>query len=159
MKNLILIFFIFICACAPKQAEKVILNLDESLLKLSLVDLEGKEIKIEDYLQKPLLINYWATWCKPCKMEFPYFNKFIESNGDKINVLMISDEDISKQVRFKNTNRYNFTYLKSKKKLRAYHIRLIPTTTYYNAKGEHLESIQGSVDLTILEDMVSYHNK
>jgi len=154
-----LFFLILLFSYNQSTTKKVELNLDESLTRLSLKDLQGKDVLIEKFLQKPLLINYWATWCKPCKKEFPYFNEFIKKYKNEINVVMISDENLAKLNQFKAKNSSDFTYLKSDKKLREYHIRIIPTTTFYNAKGEHLESIQGSVDLKILEDMIEYHTK
>lgn len=40
-----------------------------------LVDLNGKTVKLSDYLGKPVLLNFWATWCPPCKDEMPHMEK------------------------------------------------------------------------------------
>ena len=53
------------------------------------VDLAGKKAKISDFYGKPLLIDFWATWCGPCKYEMPYLKNLEETYGEKINVLSV----------------------------------------------------------------------
>ena len=49
----------------------------------TLPDLNGMEISLSDYEGKVLLLNFWATWCPPCRMEIPYFNDFYKKYNNK----------------------------------------------------------------------------
>jgi len=61
-----------------------------------LTDSDGNRIKSNDFKGRILLINFWATWCKPCIKEFPYENKLVERYDDQelsvVNICMYSDK-------------------------------------------------------------------
>jgi cytochrome c biogenesis protein CcmG/thiol:disulfide interchange protein DsbE len=60
----------------------------------TLMDMEGRPVKLEDYRGRPLLVNFWATWCAPCRVEMPYFVELVEQYKDrKFMVLAISVDD------------------------------------------------------------------
>ena len=46
----------------------------------SLKNIDGKEIHLSDFAGKPVMINFWATWCPPCQKEMPEIKKFYENN-------------------------------------------------------------------------------
>ena len=56
-------------------------------------DLEGNAHKLSDFRGKPVLLNFWASWCGPCQMEMPDFQKFYESHGDKVNFVIVNLTD------------------------------------------------------------------
>lgn len=155
--SLLALSFLFVCltACQPKKP--VIINPDEILLKHNFSDLEGNSIDIKQYLGKPLLINYWATWCKYCLKDLPVVKQFADYHKRSHNVILLSDESTEKIKQFKAKQAYDFIYLKSDKSLSTYGIRQRPAFAYFSAAGKHLETINGSVDVKILFGMVEYH--
>ena len=52
-------------------------------------DASGKEVKLSDFKGKPVVINFWASWCPPCKEEMPYFNEVYKLEKDNVQFLMI----------------------------------------------------------------------
>jgi len=60
----------------------------------ALTDMNGKTVRLADYEGKVVLLNFWATWCAPCKAEIPGFMELQKTYGDDLEVLGVSfDED------------------------------------------------------------------
>ena len=79
-------------ACAP-DAKPANLN-------FTLKDIAGKDVKLSSYKGKVVLLNFWATWCGPCKIEIPWFNEFQQKYQDKgFVVLGISADDTVEQLK------------------------------------------------------------
>ena len=151
------ILLILCCTTACQPKKEIVIAPDEILLNHSFTDLEGNPVDIKHYLGKPLLINYWATWCKYCLKDLPVVQQFTDYHKRSINVILLSDENTEKIKHFKTKQDYEMVYLKSDKPLSAYGIRQRPAFAYFSAAGKHLETINGSVDVEILFGMVEYH--
>ena len=61
-------------------------------------DLEGNAISLYDCLGKPIVLNFWATWCGPCQSEMPAFNQMYEKYGNQITFLMVNVTDGSRDT-------------------------------------------------------------
>jgi len=63
-------------------------------LAFTLKDVEGKDVSLESFKGKVVLIDFWATWCGPCKVEIPHFIEFQQKYGDKgLQIVGISVDD------------------------------------------------------------------
>ena len=74
-------------------------------------DLEGKTWKLTNFQGKAVLVNVWATWCGPCKMEHPEFQKLYDKLKDRTDVAVISfnvDDDLGKVAPYMKENKYTF---------------------------------------------------
>ena len=69
------------------------------LFAATLNDLNDKPVKLERFRGKPLVVNFWARWCGPCKAEIPELIKFRQKHKGKIEVLGIGIEDQAEPVR------------------------------------------------------------
>lgn len=67
---------------------------------LVLQDGRGHQRRMSSYLDKPVFINYWATWCPPCRAEMPTLEKLYQEYGDQVNFLFVSTQPMAKQQAF-----------------------------------------------------------
>lgn len=109
-------------------------------------DLEGNPIAIADYKGKRVLLNYWATWCRPCIEEMP---SMLRSQAilEKENYifLLASDQTLEDIKAFKEKRGFDFKYIKYNGSWAEQQISSLPTTYIYNEEGEKVEKIVGGV--------------
>jgi len=75
-------------------------NAKPANLNFTLKDVNGKDVRLSSYKGKVVLLNFWATWCGPCKIEIPWFNEFQQKYQEKgFVVLGISADDTVEQLR------------------------------------------------------------
>ncbi len=89
-------------------------RLDREAPDFSLTDAEGNEWRLSDLRGKVVLLNYWATWCGPCRQEFPHYSDLVDkyASDDDVEFLAITtDADHSVTRDFLDENDYRFTVL------------------------------------------------
>lgn len=118
--------------------------------------LDGKKYSTSD-VSKPLVINFWASWCGPCKIEAPELVKLNERYGEKVQIYAVnitSGDSIDGARSFAETYGFKFPVLLdvddavSKK----YHIQAIPTTFFINKDGIIVDQIMGFAGEKIFEE-------
>ncbi|WP_223883352.1 MULTISPECIES: TlpA family protein disulfide reductase [Arenibacter] len=111
------------------------------------VDLEGNPISLSDYQGKKILLNFWATWCRPCIAEMPSLLRAKEIlEKENYQFLLVSDQSVKKITDFKERVDYDFNFIRTTAALSQLNIYALPTTFIYNEKGEKVEEITGAVE-------------
>ena len=115
-------------------------------------DKNQKDINLDDYKGKLLILNFWATWCAPCKEEMPSLDNLqtnIDLNNLKIFPINIGQENLTKsELFFKKLNIENLDiYLDSPITLaKKFSLRGVPTTIFFNKEGKEFARVIGSTD-------------
>ena len=116
------------------------------------LDKNGQKINIKDFNENLIILNFWATWCEPCKEEMPSLDRLQvnpELNNLKIFAINISKENPKKVNNFfKNLNIKNFeSYFDAPVTLsKIFSLRGIRTSIFINKNGEEFARIIGYID-------------
>jgi peroxiredoxin len=101
---------------------------------------EGKQVSLSDYRGKIVFLNFWATWCPPCRREMPAMEKLYQKFKDQDFVMLAVDlqEKLEKVIKFMRDNKLNFPVLidSEGKAGSKYGIRSIPTTFLVDKHGK-----------------------
>lgn len=77
----------------------------------TLTSLDGKKVSLADYKGRPVLVNFWATWCAPCKLEMPWFEQFRQQyKGQGFEILGIAEDDAGKDEIEKSVKKIGVSY-------------------------------------------------
>ena len=124
--------------------------------------LSGEAVRLSDYAGKPVVINFWATWCPPCRQELPGFENAWQQYGDDVVFLMVEcgGESVDEVESFIAEGGYTFpVYVDSDGSgAAAYGINAIPVTALVDAEGKVFayqvgaveeDSLRGAIDLLL----------
>ena len=117
----------------------------------------GKTIKLSDLRDKPVYLNFWATWCPPCVKELPHIQSKYEQYKDRIHFLAISvDSEQDAPAQFISSKGYTFPvgYGNEREISRAYNIEAIPASYIIGTDGTIKAQIVGSMDEVDLESFL-----
>jgi peroxiredoxin len=142
IKNHPAFFFLLMMFCAHSLwATPSMTELKEKKLapELSLKDMESVTHRLEDFRGKTVIINFWATWCPPCRAELPSMNRaWKKVKGDNIEMLAINvGEDEDTIFEFLGDYPIDFKVLldQSGKIIQTWPVRGLPTTFVVDPKG------------------------
>jgi peroxiredoxin len=159
---------------AAKLAEQSmdLSNAEQGLAKgdqapdFELTTLAGEKVKLSDYKGQKVILNFWATWCPPCKAEMPHMQKYYEKNADKENVEILAvnltsmDEGRNAVQNFVDGYELTFPIPMDVDgdvggEYRAF---TIPTTYMIDTKGQIQHKIVGPMNEDMMGEMVSGMN-
>ena len=136
--NLSLILTIASCNVTSNQTE-------ESFSILS--DLEGKSFNLNDYKGNVIILNIWATWCKPCIAEFESLEKVKEKFKNKnIKIVAVSNEDLKLINSFLDKRNFDLEFIKLNGDLSYFNAYSLPTTVVFDKNGDESFRLTGGVD-------------
>jgi len=157
--NFFILLFCFIIFSSISQTnEDVPLNniaineIPKPISSLIFEDFAGKEINLKDFQGKLVVINFWATWCAPCKKEMPSLDKLSKDSKFKnLEILAVNMEqpDQLKTKKFfsdLNIKNLNVFFDSNLNFVKEFKLRGVPTTILVNKKGEEFARIIGEVN-------------
>ena len=115
----------------------------------ALTSLDGKKVSLADYKGRPVLVNFWATWCGPCKVEMPWFEEFCRQYGAQgFEILGLTDDvDAGKETIAKVAGKAGVSYpilLTDGKVQSAYGgLDVLPMSFYVDRNGVIVEQTAG----------------
>ena len=153
----ILIIFIFfisnVLANEMPNIKNLVLNKEPKTYdNIIFLDSDEKFVKLSDYEGKLVIINFWATWCAPCKEEMPSLDVLKDNpnfNNLEIFPINVGKDDLNKSYEFfKGLNIENLDiYFDNKTTLaKDFSLRGVPTTLLFNKEGKEFARIVGSID-------------
>tara|TARA_B100000989_G_scaffold260230_1_gene210750 strand:+ start:49 stop:558 length:510 start_codon:yes stop_codon:yes gene_type:complete len=153
----ILILFIFLITNAPANEIPNIKNLVVHKFpkihnNIIFLDNKDEEVNIQNLDSKLIILNFWATWCEPCKEEMPSLNRLqVNTNLKNLKIfpINIGKESLNKVNNFFNDFAIDNLepYFDNTSTLaKTFSLRGLPTTIFLNSKGEEIARIIGSVN-------------
>ncbi|MFK8793260.1 peroxiredoxin family protein [Planococcus plakortidis] len=125
----------------------------------TLTDQDGETVKLSDYRGKKVILNFWATWCPPCRAEMPHMQQFHENNaGGDVEILAVNltAQDNGDEAIRSFIDEFGLTFSipmdETGSTAQTYQIRTVPTTFILNTKGEIAQKIVGPMDEQIMKD-------
>ena len=115
-------------------------------------DFSGKEVDLKNYRGQLIILNFWATWCTPCKKEMPSLDGLYQDNNFKnLKVFAVNMEqpNILKTKKFfsdLNIKKLEIFFDKNLNFVKEFKLRGLPTTVLINKKGEEFARIIGEVN-------------
>ena len=114
---------------------------------------DGKPVKLSDMKGKPVVLNFWASWCPPCKAEMPDFDEICKEYEGKVTFMMVNLTDGERETvesarNFIHMMEYTFPvyYDTEMEASTVYGIQSIPTTYFIDAEGRLVAYGSGSLD-------------
>ena len=128
-------------------------------------DFLGNEVNLNNYHGKLIIINFWATWCAPCKEEMPSLDKLYQNNNFKNLVAFAVNMEQPNTIKTKkfftdlNIQKLEIFFDSNLNFVKEFKLRAVPTTVLINKKGEEFARIIGEVnfeDANFLNWLVKY---
>ena len=129
--------------------------------QITVYDRAGTPVQLSDMIGKPVIINFWATWCGPCKSELPAFQQAYEAYGEDICFMMVDmvsgrTETKKGAIEYVDGQGYTFPlyFDEDETAVVAYGITAVPATFVLDAKGALVESHVGAMSFNELEELL-----
>jgi len=154
--RLLIIFILMLSnsfASEVTDIKNLVLNKElKSYSDITFLDIKDKELNLIDYKGNLVILNFWATWCAPCKDEMPSLDLLTENpNLDNLKIFPINigkDTNQKSLIFFEDLEIKNLEiYFDPPNTLaKKFKLRGLPTTIFFNKDGQEFARIIGSID-------------
>ena len=151
-----LFFYVFLSIAQTNEdvpLNNIVLHESPKLISsLVFQDFLGNELNLNDYKRKLIIVNFWATWCAPCKKEMPSLDALYQDNNFKNLVVFAVNMEQPNTVKSKkfftdlNIQKLEIFFDRNLNFVKEFNLRGVPTTVLINKKGEEFARVIGSID-------------
>lgn len=126
----------------------------------SLTTLEGETVTLSEYKGKKVILNFWATWCPPCKAEMPHMQNFHETYGEDVEIIAVNltdkDSGLDKIQQFIDDYELTFSVPldEAGEVGTTYQAITIPTSYILTTEGTIQHKIVGPMDERMMEQLI-----
>ena len=139
------------------------LGINQTAPDFTLKTLDDKEVKLSDYRGKIVILNFWATWCPPCKEEIPQMEKYYKTQAkdEGVEILAVnltnSDKDKGYIRDFVKSHEMTFPVLldENGEVQKQYEIMTIPTTFFIDKNGKIQKKTIGPMDQGMMSKTIT----
>ena len=158
----LLLCFSGFSSAAPRETK---IRLDLTAPSFILSSSQGKTVRLEDFRGKAVVLNFWASWCGPCRGEFPGLHTVWQRNQGQVEFLAVAiSEARETSLKFMRDNKYAFTVLTdpeaggstelTREVANRYGIEAIPTTYFIDADGVVRRIVLGGMNTLDFRDFL-----
>jgi cytochrome c biogenesis protein CcmG/thiol:disulfide interchange protein DsbE len=138
----------------PGEASTSTVGVERPAPDFTLPDLNGTQVSLSQFRGQPVVVNFWATWCPPCRDEIPRLTEAYQREKDGVVFIAISDEPADVVGSFVKKNSIPYVNLldSGDRVSSAYGIRALPTTLFISSEGEIKVYYTGGMSARIIEE-------